>query len=41
MALKAPGGIAENGPVVRAMMRADATVYVMSLVLVAIAFVMR
>jgi two-component system sensor kinase FixL len=41
VALKATGGIAENGPVVRAMMRADATVYVMSLVLVAIALVLR
>ena len=41
MALKATGGSAENRPLVRAVMRADATVYVMSLVLVAVAFVLR
>jgi len=41
VALKATGGSAENRPLVRAVMRADATVYVMSLVLVAVAFVLR
>ena len=41
MALKATGGSAENRPPVRAMLPADATIYVVSLALVVIAFAVR